>query len=500
VAYTTPGLVTRDIDIRLQVQWDGGDPLNDATWTNETPYFKSASGNLSLLPGFEHYANNKVQSQEMTVLLANYGNRYSAHVAGSLAAAYASTGGFYHKRVRMQVKENSGAWMNVFSGYAKSVNEDTIKSTVAVTVFDVSEAMRSKHNTLILRDYREHELLAHYMTLAGLTDGVDFISPAYSAASATLDFSSTKVPYSWLDNEEIWQELGEVAQAGSGRIFVNRDGRVCFWKMWRWAGDATPEIIRFGQYNDISPVWDDRSFYDEITVDYADRTPGEPEYDVWTLARAKMINPGATEEIEARTDSPVLEYQTPVANDHYAIIFLGGNDATGSITPTYEWGAQLTKITITNPLSVPVVVAKFTLRGTPLVGSSTEQHSETLETPYTDRRLDVRGNPYIQSKWQAELAAQMWAWWYREPKPMFEISGVRGSAARNLGDRLIVETQGVTVAGPIIKIGWRIAVTKTGGLAYSENYTILDDSRLSGVNNYFIVGETVPVSGKVLWH
>lgn len=503
MAYTDPGFATRSLDIRLQIQWNGGDPNNALTWTDETPYFISASGSLELLPGFDHYASNKVKSQQMQVSLSNQGYRYSSHVAGSFVSDFADTGGFYHKRVRMQVNINNTGWQTVFSGFAKYVSEDYKGNRITVTVYDVSEAMRSKQSTLVLRDYKEHELLAHYMTLAGLTDGVDFVSPTYAGANlvnATLDYSTTKVPYSWLDDEEIWEELGDVAQAGSGRVFVNRDGRVYFWKMWRWSNDDTPEALRMGQFDDVSPVWDDKAFYDEITVDYADRSPGSPGSEVWELPRPRVIDPGKTETIEARMSSPVLDFETPVNNEDYAIRWLSGNDASASVTITYEWGGQLTKINITNNASQAVMVGKFVLKGRPLVGESAEQHSEELETPYTDRRLDVRGNPYIQSKWQAELAAKVWAWWYREPKPIFEIKRVRGNPARNLGDRVSVETHGTVVTGPIIAIKWQIAITRKGGLAYTEDYTILDDSRLAGVNNYFIVGVDISDSGRVLWH
>lgn len=501
MSYTIPGMATRTIDVRVQVQWAGGNPLDDQTWTNETPYFISASGKLQLLPGFDHYANNRVSSQQMSLLFSNQGYRYSPHIAGSQAALYAATGGIYHKRVRIQVRVNSGAWQYVFSGFAKWIKEDYKGNTVTITVHDVSESMRSKHSTPALRNYREHELIAYYMTLAGLVDGVDFISPAYDANHATLDYSSVKIPYSWLDDEEIWQELGDVAQASSGRIFVGRDGRVNFWKMWRWSSDDTPEIIRMGQYSDISPVWDDKAFYDEIVVDYAERAVGGPGTEVWELRKSRIVNAGQTEIIEARVDSPTVAYQAPVNNEDYAIRSLGGDDASAGVTINYAWGAQLTKISITNNLGYPVMVAKFTLKGSPLVGSSSEQHTEKLQTPFIDRRLDVRGNPYMQTKSQAELAAKMWAWWYREPKPLFSISGVRGEATRNLGDRLSVETHGTVITGPIIEISWNIGVTKKDGLAYTESYVILDGSRFAAANGYLIIDQDVaPGSGKVLWH
>lgn len=477
---------------------------NGSTWTDETAYFVSASGKHDMLQPIESYLSNKQMIQQMSLVLSNKSFRFSPHVPGSMLSSYAATGGAYHKKCRVSVKIDAGAWEPIFTGFVKAPKEDYNKNTVTFTVWDLGEILKKKLSTGVQVNKREDELIAYYLTQASLQDGADYISYSYAkntlgnAALATIDYSTSIIPYSWLDDEDVWSELGDVAQASGARVFVDRKGRVCFWKGYRWATADTPEIIKLAHHRELAPIMDDKSFYDEVLIEYSNRGAGEPESVIWELPKPKLILPGATEEVEARFKQPAITVTPPVVNTHYWLRTLSGGDAAGYATVTPTMYGQNGKLVIANTSSVPVLLAKVELKGQPLIGQPAEQKKQKLGTPYHDRRLDVRANPYIQTSEQIAGLLSFLSWWYKEPKYMYDVSGLRGVPTREVGTRVTVEMYERIVSGRIISMSWSLSIVADGAYQYVQSFRFLDDSSM--IADYFIVGADTSNSTAVLWH
>lgn len=493
-------LAARSLDLKLEFLWNG------SIWTDETPYFRRASAKFEMSAPNEPYLANRQIIQEMKVTLSNQGYRFSPQKAGSIVSGYAARGGAYHVKCRLQMQVNGGALENLFVGYVKWPRENVAQNLVDFTVWDVGEMLRKKYSTPVFTDKKEHELVILYLQKAGLKDGVDFISPAAAAAAGiapTIDYSSQIVPYSWLDEEDIWSELGDIAQASGAKIFVDRNGMVNFWKGYHWASAATSERITYSQYTSISPLYDDKSFYDEIVVEYAERIPTMVSATLWELPRAKLIAAGKTEEIEARLSTPMLSHVTPQSGVTYNVRYLHGSDANGVVAFNYDpentWNAQIVRFTVTNNAAVPVVLARYNIMGQGIEGQPSEQYKKRIPTPYHDRRLEVRGNPYVQSRWQAETTAAFLAWWYGAPKLMYEIGGLRGNPARTLGSRLEVEVAGQTATGIIYTLDWDVDLTEAGAIRFTQKVKMMADAPFLG-QSYFVVDVDQIGGSKVIWH
>ena len=221
----------RSVVVQVQFQWDG------AAWTDETDYFVTAKGSLEYLPPNEAYQSNKAVIQQMTVTLANTNWRFSEDNPSSPLYPYRNTGGVYHRRCRILCTIDTRPTQTIFIGYIKGTQEDVKRNQMTFTVWDVGEILRQKLSTTMLKGLLEHEVVANFLTLAGLQDGNDFISPSYAAShgvTATLDYSADPIDYAWLDDEPVFDELVDVAQAAGARLYVTKEGMVRFEKGWQW--------------------------------------------------------------------------------------------------------------------------------------------------------------------------------------------------------------------------------------------------------------------------
>lgn len=505
--------LTRYLDLKIEFQWDG------STWTDETAYFISAKGAYEFIAPGEAYQSARQLIQQMTVILANPDNRFSAYFPTSVLNTYADSGGAYHKKCRLQVfervEQTAGqedwvdTWRNIFVGFVKVPNDGLLSNRVSFTVWDAGEILRKKYSSVVYENYQEHELVQAYLQLAGLVDGEDFVSPTYAMANGverTLDYSSTTVPYSWLDDEEIWGELGDIAQASGSIIYVDPDGMVVFRKGWRWATVDNYEGLGPDDSIDIAVVYDDKAFYDKVTVEYADRSPGKAGTELWSQPKAKIINPHDSDDMTARFSQPALEIDTAVADEDYFLTTIYNTEVPVDVTIGVVNFGQQSKITVTNNSDEIAVLASYTIKGMPLHGSPAEQYDLEIPVPYHDRDLDIRGNPYIMRKFQAETVAKFLRWWYGSPKPTVVLKGLRGRASRRLGMGVYAEISGVHTQGIIIKIAWKLGLTRDHAIRFTQDVTVLSNGSFTGTTDgqptspYFILDQDQIGGAKKVWH
>lgn len=488
--------ITRTTAIRIRFKWDG------VNWTDETQYFLAANGALEQQPPHEAYVAGKQIIQQASVRLANKNNRFSTWHSSSVLYAYRATGGPYHAPCEIAMQINSGAWDVIFSGYVKSPVENFAKSEVSFSIWDIGEVLRAKYSCPMLQNYMEHEVVVYYLQLAGLVDGTDFISPAYAeshSVTATIDYSTTRIPYSWLDDEPIWDELADIAQASGARIYATRDGKVKFEKGYRWATGGSSETVTPDQYADFVPQYDDKAFYDEVIVEYSERVPGDAEGELWKLEKPLLIYPGTTETIEARLRYPAISILPPTVNKDYFVRSLGGLDKTASTTITYTYAASKVTVAVANTSTDMTVLSKMSFKGTSLVGQPSKQVKRATGANNYDRQLSVRGNPYLQSRIQAEGVADFLAWWHATVKPVWQVKGLRGVPTRALGDRMTIKADGQTLAGIITRIDWTLGVIDSGGAwGFKQDVQLVQDVFNNG-DTYFRVGISLLNGSDGVW-
>lgn len=488
--------VTQAIDVRLRFQWDG------VNWTEETANLISANGALETTPANEAYQGGKQVIQQMTIVLANEAGRYSPYNLQSPLYPHIGGGGGYRTKCQVELRVGGNDWESLFVGYTKIPKDQVHTGRTTLTVWDAGEFLRQRRSTTILRDTLEHELVIYYLELAGLVDGFDFISPTYAATyslEATIAYSGVVVPYSWLDDEPIWDELVDIAQASGARVYLNRNGRVHFEKAWRWASPYTPVVaLSVSNYAELDPVYDDKAFYDEFVVSYSPRVPGAPGTELWKLSANKLILPGKSELIEAKFRTPALSVDSPVVNKSYYLRGLDGTDLSGQCSLSVTAYAQMARVTVTNNASKPVILGNVALYGTPLIGQPSEQVKRTAPNPIYNRQLPVRDNPYLVSKLQAESVADTLRWWYGGRKLVITAKGLRGDPTLRLGQAVQVSAPNLAVNAILVKITQAITVTGKDTIRYSQDLTLLEDV-FATASGYFVVGQDVLGTAKTLW-
>jgi hypothetical protein len=486
--------LTRSVNIQVAFQWNG------STWTDETAYFVSAKGALEYMPPNEAYQSNKAVIQQATITLANTNYRFSEDNPSSPIYPYNNTGGAYHRKARLTCTIDTQANAVIFSGYVKGVQEDVKRNQITFTLWDIGEILRKKYSTIMLKGLLEHEVVIYYLTLAGLQDGNDFISPAYAnshgGVTATIDYSPDPVDYSWLDDETIWDELVDVAQASGARLYVTKEGMVRFEKGWQWTRHSIAETVSQEVYQEFGPEADDKAYYDEVVIGYTERSPGNSQDELWKLEQSRSIYPGKTETINARFSYPATDVVIPQPNVHYFIRTPSGQDLSGSVSVGLQIYAQQAIFTITNTSSSLVIFSQGRITGVPLVGRPAEQVKKTFGNLY-NRRLEVRENPYVQTKVQAEAIASFLAWWYSTIKKTYNVKGLRGDPKRALGNCMQIKSDtSRTYQGLIIKLEWKISVINNA-FAYTQDARLVQDVFS---DSYFIIGFDSLGGSKKLWH
>jgi hypothetical protein len=169
--------VSRQIAVKVLFQWDG------STWTDETQYVISMKGTQEYFPPNESYQSGRQIIQQASVTLANLNYRFSPWHSDSVLYSQRAYGGSYHRKCRMQIQEDGGAWVDLFFGYVKTPGDSFGRNQVTFTIWDMGEILREKKSTIMLENYQEHDLVIYYLSnVAGRVDGVDFTSPTYAAA------------------------------------------------------------------------------------------------------------------------------------------------------------------------------------------------------------------------------------------------------------------------------------------------------------------------------
>lgn len=414
----------RQLVTRVYVQWDG------ATWTDESDYLESHTGSLRFgAPGDELTPPGDVG--EATVVLQNFG-RFDE--AGPLAAYIGGPGGLFGKQVKLEVgfqafggdiivEERVCVFTGVIYNWTPGVK-------LTLQCRDMGYAyLQHKTSCAVLVQRRADQLIADYANLAGVPVG-----------ARVLDVSSFVVPWGWLDDESVVEEMWEVARAEGARIYFDQLGQLRFETAQHWARHTTPDLVLDGTYRDWSEQSSPDALATSITVEWSGRYVGA-ETVLYTLEESKVIRPGETLEFEARFSHPCLQYSALAASD-YKIVSVGGVDMAGSVTvslPPQQRFAQRCTVRLSNShANLAASVIFLQIRGYPLLGGPTEQVTAQAALPPTPwlRNRNLRGNMYMQTWVQALTQAQFLAGRQQRLTRIATLTDLPGLPQLELGDRV----------------------------------------------------------------
>jgi hypothetical protein len=227
---------------------------------------------------------------------------------------------------------------------------------------------------------------------------------------------------------------------------------------------------------------------------------------------------GGILELEARYNYPATNIVTPVAwtkalqdanGDYdYQAMTGGGQDATNDLAVITSNGtstiyAASAKLYLVNSKTEAVYMQRLQLRGYPLLSREsrrTEEYDQASIDTYQERELAIAGESvqiYVSDEVQAKAVAQMYLARFKDPHAYWQMNGVRGDAAREIGRRVTVieALSGLSRDGFITAI--RDSYSPGGG--WSQDLTCVDTAMLGTTSDsgtdWFVLGTSVYGTG-----
>jgi hypothetical protein len=484
--------IVRNISYTLEIQWDG------SSWTNESQYLMSLSGAFELVKPSESFLNGRPIIGEHQVILWNEGSRFSDYNSGSPLYAHITNGSYERKKVRLSITIE-GVTSSVFKGQIKRIDESFVERTVTIVCRDPLEWLKTKVSSTMILNEPAHEVIARYLSDAGLEDGTDFVSVASGTPQnpATIDFFTQVIPYVWLDDEAIWDELAEVVRSLGGRVQMRSDGKVYVEADWRWSMEPYTPVVTFTLSNagDILPSFIDKEHADEIIVEYSERVMGSTDAELWKLPKAVYVYPGKVEVIEARFQWPAVVVSAPA---DYSLVDITGKDLSASgASLTMQAYGQRAILTLTNNSTSVCVLAVLKLRGTPLLGLPSQQIKLRDNALAYSLTLEERSNFYIQTRAQAQALANVLQWLNSSRKRLYTISKIQGNPSYEPGKRVAISAGLLNVAGIIVYAGYQ-GKTGESGSSFTQTLRTIEDEFQKSL---FIIGSSsLTGNTRVYWH
>ncbi len=492
-------MTTRTVAWKLFVDWDFDD-----TYTEETTHLVRASGSMRLSNPEDALTGGRGMVDACTITLRNPSGRFSSLLSSGALYADLQNGGAYHAPMYLEVSIDGGSYTRIFTGVVKLPAEGTpTASSEAVISLDcrsrdeaILNARISTSRAVFAQIYdegwTEEQIIAKWLTDAGLVDGTDFVSQSYGG-TATLDPGLWVIPWAWLDDESPLEDAWALAAAVGGRLYTDPSGVYRYENAQHWLlspHDTSQATLDRNDFQDLRAVWNDRNLFSGVSVEVSPRALVD-DGQVWEADQIVSVPPSTTKTVIARLSQPVYSAVTAT----YTAITSGGVDITASVTVTPTQSAQRVSLAIENAHTshaANLVILRLTgqgVEGAPS-GEAVEESEDTFWDDRLGRQRTIRDNPYIQSEGLAGMLAEFLRDRHELPRLSFGVSGVPGVAARRLGDRLTIDdskTMSSSRDGFVTEISWRL-----DGGGFWQDLTLLDATALYTYSDttpgYFIIG------------
>jgi len=481
----------------LEISWNEDGDVTDARaaadWTDETAYMISHNGEISIEPPGE----NLVAAGDvgkLTIRLNNTTQRYSWQNEASPLNFYIDTAtGLTGKPIRLWqgFRLATDEYVCIFTGIINQWTEDTRAGEVEISCRDWGfRFLQDKRSTALATDKLPNEWTAEMCALAGIT-------------SVTSDVGIFRIPYCWMDDESVVEEIWQVWEADGGLAYFDQCGKLHGESALHWFTSAN-DVIRWnfneGTYVNSDPEFNADAIATKVIVEWSGRRPG-PATMVYQLERAREIMPGETISWTARYQNAVYRLFTPTPGDPYNDYWAegyGGRNLTDQISVTLsDEYAQQCKITIkNNSTSAMVVVTFLQIRGFPLLGGPTEQEIALPPAkPFSfERTRSFRGNPYLQTENQGAALASLKAIQCARIHPTWRINDVLGIPHLELGDKvrfidMRAQGTGNTIDAIVISISWECSTER----GFVQRLKVFDITSMMAYDyaDYFIIGEDI---------
>jgi len=484
----------------------------DGTYTDESAYLISADGGMRLANPEDSITSGRGIVDSASITLDNATGRFSPLNTASAITADIANGGAYHIPMYLRVSvDGVPNYSRVFTGVLKIPSEFGATSRQHPTVtFECRSwdevILQQRVSTLqsafvaIYDDgYTEEQIIAKWLTDAGMTDGVEFTSQAFGG-TPTLDPGLWVIPWAWLDDESPITDIWQLAAAAGGRFYADPDGVFRYENAahWLYAPHPTSQAtLTKDDFQTLTPWYDDGELYKAVEVEIAPRELLDSSV-IWKADIVETIPANSSRTIVARMRQPAYAITTPVQSTDWVAITSGGTDISSSVSIVLTKYAQRVSLEITNAHATQAAnLVVLQLRGQAVDGARRGSESKTSTNAFwvkgvrtnwgrTGRTRSLSSNPYIQSSAQGAMLAEFLRDRMELPRLNFKLSNVNGIPARRLGDRLTVTDADVMTSSRdffLTEISFRL-----GREGFRQDYVGIDATTLYPYSSsYFII-------------
>ena len=506
---------------------DLGFGVSATEWTDVSEFVKRITG--------DHQATDWRKSpaivgsgvvDEVTVTLRNpeetspyTGLRYSSSNTGSSLYGEIGNGLINMKRAIVAMGftySGTDYGTRQITGYITGVDEGRSGRNITLTIRDrAADASMTRTSTalwgnLTAQDYMEE-----------LSERLD--KDPLTSAEQLFDRGMMVLPWVWLDDDTIWDEMSYVAEAQLGRVWFDKDGNLHFDDGSHFVkpndnsyDDATVSQHTFttGNVQSIDSSFSMGSIFNHIVVEYHPRYVGTWQV-IYEASEPIIIRPGASHTTRCEFRYPI--YEAPYG--YHGIDTLGitisactagGVDLSSDISYTLTTYATYAEVVLTNDNdNFSAYVYQLDIEGQPLLSDQPDKYEVEDTTSITQygRRTWRIANPYIQTYHHAEMVGDYLLARCKDPIHVVRIAGARGVPWLEVGDRVLVQDTLTDIDDYffLTHIRWSFApgspyTMDIAAMKASDIFPYLDEYFVLGTNIYGRpAGTDIGLYGRYFW-
>jgi hypothetical protein len=489
------------VGCRFRCDWDEDGFGSLGTWTDESAYVLSVRGDMQAVGlnrpismvgrGVANVVYVTCHNPECTA--PNSGFRFSSSNASGTLYTEIGEGAINMKRAQLEIGIWTGAafeWLAQITGYIVDLSENYGRREVTFEIRDrAADAVLTRASTTLQSEVKASDYVE---TLC------DLFERDSALVGAQIDDGMTAVPHYWLEDERVFDELGDVAEAHLGRCFFDKDGNLHFDdgahfvkpQTDSWDDPTTAQAsFTTSSFAECNPRYEFSSIFNHIVIEYQPRYLGYIQ-NIFTASDVATLQPGeANKPYHAKFHFPCASITTPANSTDYSAVTPGGVALTPTVALNATYAASAELYLTNNNADYPAYFYKLGLRGAPLLTQEPvkyEVENAASIADYGRRTWEIRNNPYIQSYRHAQMIAEFLLARFKDPVQIITLAGQKGYPWLEVGDRVTVTETLTGIAEDYfighISWGWR------PGAAYLMDLDLMRIADMFSATDYFIIG------------
>lgn len=444
-------------------------------------------------------------SGSFRVTLRNVGWRYSAYASGgdtAIRSYLTGAAGLVGLRVKIRagfVISGAEQKVDIFRGVITGWEETSDQKAIVLSGEDRSyELNQRRASSQMSEDIFVDDWIYDLAVTHGGMDGGDVVR----------DQALFKLPFAWLDDDSVWEEMTAAAAAEGGRVYCDYAGKLRYENALHWLSSphrSSQWTFSASNIGNLTAQPETGGLATETVLEWSERRVDQVGA-VYTLDRVKTVGPGETLTWLARFDSVCRTVYPLIEGRDYVVVSAGGMNLKDKVTvnlTALETFAGQAEVSVTNShTNLAAIVRWLQIRGEPVTGGPDQEdrRSTGLSLNYA-RVRSARANPLVQTQGQVNFLAPQLARRSSQITRLWQLSDVPGVPQMELGDYVTFgDGRVVNSSRTGYVVGWELRYSANGGMV--EDFIVLDASGYFPTPSsldWFVVGTTALGSGRAYY-